>query len=165
MPLVTRVRPQVGDIIEIPTPKGLGYAHFAHDYKEPPHWGALLRVFPGTHATRPLEFASMVKQEPAFISWYPLGSACHRKLVTIVANEPLPEGAKAFPTFRSSHYKKEGGRGGPWFLWDGKRQWRVGRLTPEELRKYPLHGIINHTLRVERLVEGWRHEHDDYLGE
>jgi len=40
-------RVKIGDIIEIPTSKGLAYAQYTHNHKQRPHFGALIRVLDG----------------------------------------------------------------------------------------------------------------------
>ncbi len=160
MPLTSRVRPRIGDIIEIPTPKGLAYAQFTHKHDTPPRFGALLRVLPGLFAQRPVDFADLVCRQPAFSTFFPLGAACNRGIVRVVASEEIPRHSESFPIFRSSHRDKTGKRAGPWFLWDGQREWRVEDLSNEQLRDYPPRGIWNDTLLIERILAGWRHEHD-----
>ncbi len=160
MPLVDRVRPRIGDVIEIPTPAGHAYAQFTHKHDAPPRYGALIRVLPGVFSERPSDFADLVKQPPVFMTFFPLGAACSRRIVHIVANEPLPASSQAFPVFRNSHRDRSGKRVGPWFLWDGKRKWRVEHLTAAELRAYPPLGVWNDTLLIERIASGWSHEQD-----
>jgi hypothetical protein len=103
-----RKRPRFGDVIEIATPKGLAYAHYTHKHDRPPKFGALIRVLPGFHKIRPSTFASLVRTAPQFMTFFPLGAACNRGLVQIVANEPIPEHAAGFPTFRSGSRDKAG---------------------------------------------------------
>ena len=158
MPLTTRVRPQIGDVIEIETPAGLAYAHYTHKHDVPPCWGALLRVLPGIHGIRPADFAPLVRERPIFMTFFPLGAACRRRIVRVVANETVPPHATPFPTFRNSHRDRSGRRVPPHFLWDGKREWRVEGLSDHELREYPPLGVWNDTLLVERIVSGWSHE-------
>ncbi len=158
MPLVSRTRPKVGDVIEIPTSAGLAYAQYTHMHDQPPRYGALIRVIEGLYAYRPSKFSELVKLQQQFVTFFPLGVACNRKLVTIVANEEVPSRAQAFPTFRPSAVGK-GGQRGPWWLWDGAKEWKVGNLT-KEMERYPIRGIWNDTLLVSRIENGWRHEHD-----
>ena len=160
MPLTSRVRPRIGDIIEIPTPKGLAYAQFTHKHDTPPHYGALLRVLPGLFPQRPSDFADLVCQRPQFSTFFPLGAACNRGIVRVVASEAIPPHSASFPIFRGSHRDKTGKRAGPWFLWDGQHEWRVQSLSDEQLRDYPPRGIRNDTLLIERILAGWRHEED-----
>ena len=153
MPLVSRVKPRVGDVVEIPTPQGLAYAHYTHKHDEPPCYGALLRVLPGLHTQRPADFSRLTAKEPIFSVFFPLGAACNRKIVSVVASEPIPETSQRFPIFRNALSDS-----GPWFLWDGQKEWQVPALSLQQLKDYPPLGIINDTLLVDRIVQGWRHE-------
>jgi hypothetical protein len=153
MPLTDRKRPRVGDVIEIPTPKGRAYAHYSHRHAQ---FGALIRVLPGLHADRPADFKSLVTQTPQFITFFPLGAACSRGIVHVVAHELLPPIALPFPTFRDGVADRDG-KVAVWWLWDGDREWCVGPLSPG-MEKLPLRGIWNDALLVERIMSGWRHE-------
>lgn len=157
MPLAHRVKPQIGDVIEIPTPSGFAYAHYTHKHEEPPKYGSLLRVLPGLHESRPVDFADLVKLQPQFITFFPLGAACKQKIVHVVANEPIPTHAQSFPTFRSC-VRTPSGRG-PWWLWDGKKEWKIGALKPG-MEFLPLRAVWNDTMLVERIIQEWRHECD-----
>jgi len=160
MPLTNRVKPRIGDLIEISTPKGLSYAHFTHKHETPPRYGSLIRVLPGIFPERPTDFAELVRGQPLFSTFFPLGSACQRNIVRVVASEPIPLHTVTFPTFRSSRRDRSGKRVGTWFLWDGQRKWNAERLTEQQLRDYPPLGIWNDTLLIERIIAGWRNEHD-----
>jgi hypothetical protein len=157
MAAVKRTRPQIGDVIEIPTPVGLAYAHYTHKHDSPPRYGALIRVLPGIYGFRPTDFSLMVEQEPQFITFFPLGAACSKKIVSVVANETVPSSATSFPVFRTSIRTRQGY--GPWWLWDGVSERMVGKLEPQ-MKHLPIRGVINDTLLVERIVQGWRHERD-----
>jgi hypothetical protein len=148
-----RVRPRLGDIIEIATPDGVAYAHYTHKH---PQYGALLRIIPGIHAKPLSNFAELVKCSPQFLTFFPLGAACKRRIVRIAANELLPPQARTFPTFRTGIANQDG-KVDTWWLWDGKKEWKVGALTLDTA-KLPVRGVCNDTLLVERIVTGWRHE-------
>lgn len=154
MALVTRSRPQVGDVIEIPTLQGLAYSQFTHKH---PKYGALLRVMPGLFDFRPYKFDDIVLLEPQFSTFFPLGAACSRGILRVVANESICATLRVFPTFRTS-VKGIDGTWGPWWLWDGDKEWKIGKLKPELATLPPL-GIVNDTLLIERITAGWRHEH------
>jgi hypothetical protein len=146
------VRPQIGDAIEIETPRGLAYAHYTHEHREPPRYGSLLRVLPGLHSEAPSEFAHLVTQEERFSVFFPLGAALQRKLVRIVAREAVPGAKQAFPIFR-----RQQGQGA--WLWDGKKEWRArrrDRWTPRAIAE-----VWNDTLLIERIASGWRPDDDD----
>jgi hypothetical protein len=148
-------------VIEIPTPKGLAYAQYTHKHDIPPRYGSLLRVLPGLFSHRPADFSELVNQPPAFTTFFPLGAACNRGILHVVASEAIPPHSSPFPIFRNSHRDKTGKRVGPWFLWDGQREWKVETLTDQQLRDYPPLGTWNDTLLIERILAGWRHEHND----
>lgn len=148
----SRVRPRLGDVIEIKTPRGLAYAQYTH---KNPLQGALLRVLPGFFPSRPSDFAALVAQRELFLVFFPLGAACHRKIVSIVAEEEVPPQSRQFPTFRHG-YADADGHVALWTLWNGEREWRVTELSPEE-QQLPLRpGTWNDTLLIERIAEGWR---------
>lgn len=154
MALVTRSRPQIGDVIEIRTLQGLAYAQLTHKH---PSYGALLRVMPGLFDSRPESFSDLVLLEPQFSTFFPLGSACNRGIVRVVANESICTSLSEFPTFRAS-VKAKDGMWGAWWLWDGVREWNIGKLKPG-MEALPPRDVINDTLLIERITGGWRHEH------
>ena len=157
-----RKKPRIGDVIEIPTPKGFTYAHYTHKHSEPPTWGAVIRVLPGMFSERPTSFVALVQQQPQFITFFPLGAACNRSIVFVAGSEDIPPHAREFPVFRSSRRDLlSGQRFAPWFLWDGRREWLSDSLTQEQIRAYPPMSIINDIALIERILSGWRHEDDN----
>jgi hypothetical protein len=148
MPLTSRQRPRPGDVIEIPTPSGLAYAQYTHKHEAPPRYGALIRVLPGLFDSRPEDFTPLVQSHERFWVFFPVGAACHRGMVRVVAEEQLPLWAYRFPTFVS-------GREGFWFLWDGSIEKQVDRLSEKE-QGYPWkNGIWNMAMLVTRIASGW----------
>lgn len=151
MPLTLRKRPRLGDVIEIGTPEGFAYAQYSH---KTPSYGPLIRVLPGLFASRPSAFGELVEQPERFLVFFPLGPACNRGMVQVVAEEPIPPAAQAFPLFRRGLADREG-QVKQWFLWDGDRDSPIEELTPD-LLKLPIHlGIWNASLLVERIASGW----------
>ena len=155
MGLVKRIRPRIGDVIEIPTMAGLAYAQYTHKHDRPPRYGALLRVLPGLYNQRPSDFSSIVRQHERFLAFFPIDAACNRKIVRVVASEPIPEWARPFPVFRYGN-ADENGQVRVWFLWDGEKETRVGALTPEQMKLPVRPGVWNDTLLIERIVQGWQ---------
>lgn len=148
-----RVRPQIGDVIEITTPRGFAYAQYTHEHRDPPRMGSLLRVLPGVFDQRP-ELKSLVEEEERFSVFFPLHAALGRGIFRIVANEPVPPSKRPFPIFRSRARPEISA--GPWFYWDGRREWRESRWRPEpRWRRRALNEIWNDTLLVERITSGW----------
>jgi hypothetical protein len=41
-----------------------------------------------------------------------------------------------------------------WWLWDGKREWRVGVLTPEQAH-YSIREIVGLPVIVDRILDHW----------
>lgn len=158
MPLVNRKRPQIGDVVEIETPKGLAYAQYTFACKEPSVYGALIRVLPGLYDSRPSNFSELVREKERFFVFFPLGAACNRGIVKIVAYEEIPKGSRGIPLMRSSsRYRDKFGKmiEADWWLWDGKEERRIGKL-PEKYHDLSLRSIWNDTLLIERIVSGWR---------
>jgi hypothetical protein len=151
-PPAMRKRPQIGDVIEIETPRGLAYAHYTHEHRDPPRSGSLLRVLPGLFETRPDDFGHLVSLDERFSVFFPLGAATNRGIVRIVATEPIPEAKRLFPIFGQLS-----GDGHFWWLWDGKREWKARsdkKATPRALWE-----VWNDTLLIERIAEGWTPSH------
>lgn len=148
---IKRKRPRIGDVIEIPTPKGLAYAQYTHKH---PRYGALIRVLPGLYKSRPAEYSALVQQVERFFVFFPVGAAVARGIVSLIAHGIVPERCQPFPLFRDGVKDPATGRVETWWLWDGEREWRVGELTPEQ-RNLPIRSIWNDTLLIERIMEGW----------
>ena len=152
---------RIGDIVEIPTCKGLAYAQFSHYHAlKPNNWGALLRVLHGTFARRPGFLAELAAGKEAFCTFFPLQASINRKLVTIVGHEELPVHAQAFPVFRSGVPNPATGKVEVWWPWDGVEECKVGKLTSEQL-DLPLLQIPSYPMLVDWIETGWtprRHE-------
>lgn len=143
-------RPKIGDILEIPLPdNGFGYAQYTHKHAT---YGALLRVFNAREKVT--NFESLFSNDVLFSAFFPLGAAVNQNILSIVSNLPIPTAFQPFPVFRAGAHNKLG-KVEAWWLWDGENEWRVGALTEEEM-KFPIRGIINDTLLIERICEGWR---------
>src|SRR5438128_2293482 len=150
MPLVNRKRPQMGDVVEIETPKGLAYVQYTYNHKEPPVYGALIRVLPGLHDSRPSDFSRLVREKERFFVFFPLGAACNRDIVKIVAHEEIPKISSGIPLMRtSSRYRDKSGKmiEADWWLWDGKEERRIGKL-PEKYHDLSLRESWNDTLLI-----------------
>src|SRR5260370_663958 len=74
---------RIGDVIEIPTGRGLAYAQYCLRKER---WGALLRILPGFHQTRPSDLSQVVAQKERFVIFFPLQAAVNRKIFEVVAN-------------------------------------------------------------------------------
>jgi len=143
-------RPKLGDIVEIPLPEnGTGYAQYTHKHKK---YGALLRVF---QIRRKVKSVADLSNAPhQFTSFFPLGAAVNRGIVSIIGNLPIKNEFKDFPIFRAG-VANASGAVEVWWLWDGENEERIGKLTPKQM-EYPIRGVINDTLLIERICTGWR---------
>lgn len=149
-------RLRIGDVIEIPTVKGLAYAQYTH--KDPLH-GSLLRVFPNFYPERPRDLHAVADQPPTLSIFFPLSAAVTRGTVAIVGNIPVAESLRGFPLFRVPMPNLVTGGVQKWWLWNGHKEWPVGELTPEQ-RQLPIREVWNDTLLLERIASGWTPQAD-----
>lgn len=147
---------RVGDVFEILTDRGLAYAQYTH---RNPLYGELIRVLPGFFDQRPSEYGELVRRPARFCTFFPLRAAAAKRVVIIVANEPVPAEAQGFPIFRAGVVNPTTGKVDVWWLWDGDKEWRVGQLSEQE-RRLPIRGVWNDTLLIERITSGWTPETD-----
>ena len=147
-------RVKIGDVVEIVTSRGMAYSQVSHIKKR---WGSLLRVLPGFFHERPMDFSEIVQRKEDFVTFFPLQAAVSRSVVEIVGNEEVPPRARVFPLFRNPGSIDREGRIHDWWLWDGEREWQVGKLKRSQL-KLPILGVMNDTLLIERIEEGWKPE-------
>jgi hypothetical protein len=142
-------RPKFGDILEIPLTKGFAYAQYTH--RHPTH-GGLLRVLDGIF-TEPIRDENHLTRLPVrFTTFFPVGAAVNRGILTIVCRAAIRPEFRGFPVFRMS-----AGGDSNWWLWDGEKEWKVGRLSPEQ-RRLPIASIWNGGMLVHRIESGWRQE-------
>ena len=90
--------------------------------------------------------------------FFPLGAACHREIVSVVAEEPIPVRCSRWPTFKQSTQLP--GLKPRWGFWDGERHWHKASITKRE-RAYPELQIVNDTMLVEMIETGYRAENED----
>jgi hypothetical protein len=149
-------RVKVGDVIEIVTERGLAYAQYSLKKER---YGALLRVLPGFHQTRPRDFSGISNQKERFVTFFPLQGAISSNIFEVVANEEVPENARVLPLFRARGFIDKSGTVHDWWLWDGERSWQIPTLT-DELRKLPIRSVWNVPLLIARIVAGWTPEEE-----
>lgn len=145
-------RIKIGDLVEIPTKRGFAYAQFTHLTEK---YGALLRVYAGFYSSPPEDYCKFATRREIFVLFFPLQAAVNRDIVRVIGNCAISERAKEFPTFRSGMVDMKTQKVNNWWLWDGTKSWRVGELTPDQY-EYPVEGIWNDTILIERLESGWR---------
>ena len=146
METTSRVRPKAGDICSLETPLGIAYFQFTHKHKM---YGALIRALPGLHSEEP-DLAELIKEKEIYTTFFPLAAACSRGVVRIEAEAEVKKEWKEFPTFRSAATGPNGAKG-DWWLWNGKKEWKIGKLNKEQ-ESLPVRGVCNDTYLIEKLI-------------
>jgi len=146
--------PRVGDVVEIPTSSGRAYAQVVQKVRS---HGPLLRVLDGFWEERPDDLASLVEGSARFYVFFPVGAAVSLGAVTNAGHVPVPAQARSFPLLRRRGKILADGRVVDWWLWDGEKLWRAGKLN-DQMRSLSIAELVNDTLLVERLESGWRPE-------
>lgn len=148
---------RIGDVVEFKTQSGFAYALYTHKHAL---YGALMRVSKQVLAERPENgFNLLFDEDVLFSCFFPLAAALKRNLVCVVANVDVPSGLKTFPIFRAGIADPTTKRVRDWWLWDGENEWKVGAITDEQ-RKYPIRGVWNDTMLIERIESRWTPQTD-----
>ncbi len=143
---------EIGEILEIPTRRGLVYGQYTHNNKL---MGPLIRILPGFHARRPVDLDSLARQRTVYVTFFPVEAAARGKQVKLIGQQDVPPEARDFPLFRAAGQIQPGtGKVLDWWLWDGGREWRIERLEREH-EALPLREVVMPPLLIERLEEGW----------
>jgi hypothetical protein len=119
----------------------------------------LLRVLPGFFESRPFDICLVANQKTVFVTYFPLQAALNKKIFAVVNNCPVPVHGGEFPLFRAPGWRDRSGNVLDWWLWDGIKSWKIGELNPGQ-RKLPIQEVINDTLLLERIEQGWTPETD-----
>ncbi len=150
-------RKRIGDVFEVKTSKGLVYLQYTHEYTKPPNWGSLIRILQGFYKTRPNhdQFFDLINQQHRFQTFCLLQSAIRNGEVCLVGNFPIPEFAQKFPIFKgSNNMPKTDPKEKVWWLWNGEKEWKVGKLSLEEQKKYPIHRLCDITALIKDIESG-----------
>ena len=117
-------------------------------------------MFEELHPSRPDDLAAVVNGPIRFATFFPLQAAVKAKCVEVAGNVPVPSHLKSCPLFRAAGYINPAThRVEDCWLWDGDKEWRIGKLTEEQLR-LPIRAGWNDTLLRERIEADW-HPQDD----
>jgi hypothetical protein len=143
-----------GDVFEIHTQKGLAYAQFLFKDKM---YGNLIKVFKGFFAKRPEYVQDLMELPVQLKTFIPLQAAINQGIFEVIGRQPVSDEDAQLPLFKMGIRDPHSGKVAVWFLWDGKREWRIDELTSEQ-RSYPWRGTLNDTLLIERIEEGWTQE-------
>jgi len=141
----------IGDIFEIRTPKGFAYMQYT---LKDPALGHLIRILKGVYKKRPKSFKEIVREKEIFYVFFPLSAAERRKIVAWVANEDIPESAKARPMMKKGGGVTREGKVLNWIISDGSSEKIVEKLS-EEQKTYSPEEIWNDTMLIDRICSGW----------
>ena len=125
-------RLKIGDVIEVPTSKGLSYIQYTHTHKDPPQYGDIVRVLEGFCESKPenSELQKIVCKNHRFSAFFPLKEAVREGIFHVVGNFDIPSFAQSFPTFKGTNqYDDPDPEDIVWWLWDGKKEWKAGKLS------------------------------------
>ena len=75
---------KIGDVLEVRTSRGLAYVQYTH-YQKP--LGALIRVLPGFHQSRPTDWAQLAKTKELYFVFCPIETLVDRGLLLVASNE------------------------------------------------------------------------------
>lgn len=154
---IRRIHKKIGDVIEIPSSKGFAYVQYTHQHIAPPVWGSLIRILQGFYETRPSnkELKDLVNKPHRFQTFCPVYRVVNIGDWERVGNFPIPDFARDFPIFKGTNsLHNDDPEEAIWFLWDGKKEWKVGKLSLEDQMKYPLECIYNGTGLIHAIETG-----------
>ena len=153
-----RFRKKIGDVFEVSTSKGLAYFQYTHK-----HGGkgfsrfSLIRVLESFFEKRlsDNEIVDLVKKPHRFQAFCFLQHGIRQNEVIFRGNFPVPEFAQNFPVFKgTNNMPKTDPKEKIWWLWDGEKEWRVGKLSLQEQMKYPLDGTCDITALILKIERG-----------
>ncbi len=153
---LAKSRVTIGDVLAIPTRCGTALAQVTHKHREPPQLGDLIRVLPGFH-NQPVNLQEIVDLEEQFQTFVNASSLIKHGFAEVIGSAEIPAAKRAFPVFRMSAGIPEGADN--WWLWDGNREWKIGRLT-EEQKRMPIASTWTGPYLIDRICEGWNPQWD-----
>jgi hypothetical protein len=144
-------RLKIGDLVEVRTSLGLTYAQYTHKHAR---YGALLRVFKKVYAEKHRSLEDILNDEVRFSTFFPLKATVEQGIVEVVGSLPVPKVLSQFPVFRAGVIDPSTGKVATWWLWDGENEVKIGNLS-EEQKHFPIRGVWNDTLLIERIESNW----------
>jgi hypothetical protein len=142
----------IGKVFEIRTGKGLAYFQCTHHDET---MGPLIRVLPGVYEARPANLPELVSGPHQFVTFYPVRHAEAGGELTVVRECPIPDFASQFPLMRLQSLPNQAtGEAGQWWLHDGMREWKIGKL-PDDLKALPERMIMSAQSLMARIDQGW----------
>jgi hypothetical protein len=104
---------------------------------------------------RPDDLGVLLAEQIQFETFFPLRAAKKKGIVAIAGSLEIPTALRKFPLFRERGGISRDGKVLNWWLWDGNEEWRIGELN-EHQKTYPIRGIVNDTLLIDRIETGWK---------
>jgi hypothetical protein len=78
-----------------------------------------------------------------------------------VGHFDIPEFAQKFPIFKGTNARPfSDPEEAVWWLWDGAKEWKVGKLSLEEQKKYPEDAIYNYKAFIHAVETGKKFNRD-----
>ena len=149
-------RANVGEVFEIKTPNGYGYFQITHIHSERPKFGHLIRVL-GEFTSPQNDPAAVAALPTKFKIFFPAADALKKGLIRSAGSADIPKVDIAFPLFRNGTRDPKTKQISDWWLWNGTKEWRVGKLSKEQY-SLPQPAVVNDTLLAQRIAEGWTNE-------
>lgn len=139
---------KLGDIFEIETKKGKGYIQYVQDQEAE---GSLVKVFNRLFPQTPENIKDILSVKDFYYIGFILKDAYQMKIVKLIGHASLPWFYCAPRYFRTKNIFGTG-----WNIVDSKTEKRkvIEQLTEKQKKLSPF-GIINDTILIERLEEGW----------
>lgn len=154
--VIRRKTVKIGDIFQVLTSEGVCYGQVIHTH---PKYAFVIAIFREFFSKAPDSFDELVKSEPQLITTFLIQYAVRQGLFSLVANVPVSDRLKKFPTFRSTNNLHDDAT--VWWFWDGDKQWKVDRPLTDEEKKFPRGpSFPSAPLLIERIQNDYRVERD-----
>jgi hypothetical protein len=139
-------KPQIGDVFEIPTVRGLVYAQLTHEH---PHYGALLRILEGYFGERPV-LSSDLLNRTRFFTFVLLDQAVHSGLFARAGHTNVPTPLRRLPPVFIGARHESLDLPPKWVYWDGEREWlETGPRPPLENLSIFFPGLLVQALEAD----------------
>lgn len=143
-------RMRLGDVVEIPTAKGLVYGQLSHTHAMA---GEVLRILPGYFESRPAGLESLVAGPTRYFVLLAVDVAVRRlHMFQRLQHLPVPEHVKRFEPIIVVPFSEDEG---PvmWKLWDGESEW-ISPTPMHEGRRLPQPSSHSPRLVIDELGAG-----------
>jgi hypothetical protein len=143
-------RSRVGDVLEIAVPEGRLYLHYLGVH---PQYGDGVAVCPKRFPDPVVVEEKLF--DSSYVVFYPARAAVVRGLAKVVGQLP----SRGLPRRLRRPGVRRGNKVETWIIEEDSRE-EMKRLLSEQDLRIPLSSIWNHEFLVQRVLEGWRPEHE-----